>query len=518
MGGKSGGGGPSGPQDIIQTTSNLPEYARPYFTRALERTLYESARPYEAFPGQRIADFTPQERSAMQGMEGMADAGSPEQFLHASNIARNIGYQPYGRGSNIAGQFQPQPIYSQFDPQAIQSQYQGPDIDPGYTAGGIPQDYQAGARQVGYTGRPGDVWALGAPDGGPGIGPPGGPGIGPPGGQFGPGFTPGTVADPQTIERYMNPYQQLVTDVEKREATRQSDIMGSQIGQRAAQTGGMGGYREAIMQAERERNLSQQLGDIQTVGSQAGFRQAQQAFEADRAASLQAGQLGLQMGGAREQALQAGERFGQQQFMTNEQLRQQQQQAELSAYQAGEQARQQAGAMGMTAQEVEDRGRQAADQARLGAERFNVEAQRQADESRLGAERFNIEAQRQRAELGLRGLGADQAGTAQRLEAARMLGGFGQQQQQMDYERLQNLQAAGEIQRQLGQQGLTMGYQDFLRQQAFPREQLGMFNQMLRGLPIQPGSTQATYGGPGSMERLLGSGIAGVGLYRGLRG
>jgi len=510
MGGKSGGG-PSGPQEVTQISSNLPEYARPYFTKALERTLYESTRPYEAFPGQRIADFTPQERSAMQGMEGMASAGSPEQFLHASNIARNIGYQPYGMGRNIAGQFQPQSIYSQFDPQAIQAQYQGPDIDPGYAAGDISQRYQAGQRQTGYTGGPGQVSPPGEVS--PMVMPPPGGQFPPQEGQFGPGFTPGTVADPQTIERYMNPYQQMVTDVEKREARRQSDIAGSQIGQQAAQTGGMGGYREAIMQAERERNLGQQLGDIQTRGSQAGFQQAQQAFEADRAARLQAGQLGLQMGGAREQALQAGERFGQQQFMTNEQLRQQQQQAELSAYQAGEQARQQAGSMGMSAQEIDDRGRQAEDQARLGAERFNVEAQRQADEARLGAQRFNIEAQRQRAELGLRGLGADQAGTAQRLDAARMLGGFGQQQQQMDYERLRNLQASGEIQRQLGQQGLTMGYQDFLRQQAFPREQLGMFNQMLRGLPIQPGSTQATYGGPSSMERLLGSGIAGVGLY-----
>ena len=99
-----------------------------------------------------------------------------------------------------------------------------------------------------------------------------------------------------------------------------------------------------------------------------------------------------------------------------------------------------------------------------------------------------------------------------------MLGGLGSQQQQMGYERLRNLQTAGEIQRQQQQQGLTMGYQDFLRQQAYPREQVAFYNQILRGLPIQPGTTQATFGGPGSMERLLGSGIAGVGLYRGLRG
>jgi len=479
---KGGSSRPSGPQEVTQISSNLPEYAEPYFRKAMARTVYESARPYQTYTGSRMADFTPEERMSMQGMTEMAAAGTPWQMRQASDIASRTGYQPVGQGLSMAREFQPQPITSQ---------YAGPQIDPGYQAGDISQDYQAGARQVGYTGRPGDVWALGAPDGGPGIGPPGG--------QFGPGFSPGTVADPQTLERYMSPYQQMVTDVEKREARRESDIAGSQIGQQAAQAGGMGGYREAIMQAERERNLGQQLGDIQTRGSQAAFQQAQQAFEADRAARLQAGQLGLQTGQAREQALQEGERFGQQQFMTNEQLRQQQQQAQLGVYQAGEAARQQAGAMGMTAQEIEDRGRQAENQARMSAQQFNVEQQRAA------------------AELGLRGLGFDQATRDQQLRAAQQLGGLGSQEQQMAYERLKSMQAAGEMQRQLQQQGLTMQYQDFLRQQAFPREQLGMFNQMLRGLPITPGTTQATYGGPSSMERLLGSGIAGVGLYRGLR-
>jgi len=408
-----------------------------------------------------MADFTPEERMSMQGMTEMAAAGTPYQMRQASDIASRIGYQPDYQGLSMAREFQPQPITSQ---------YAGPQIDPGYWAGDISQGYEAGQRRAGYTG---------------------------PGG-FGPGFSPGTVADPQTLERYMSPYQQMVTDIEKREARRESDIAGSQIGQQAAQAGGMGGYREAIMQAERERNLGQQLGDIQSRGSQLAFQQAQQAFEADRAARLQAGQLGLQTGQAREQALQEGERFGQQQFMTNEQLRQQQQQAQLGVYQAGEAARQQAGAMGMTAQEIEDRGRQAENQARMSAQQFNVEQQRAA------------------AELGLRGLGFDQATRDQQLRAAQQLGGLGSQEQQMAYERLKSMQAAGEMQRQLQQQGLTMQYQDFLRQQAFPREQLGMFNQMLRGLPITPGTTQATYGGPSSMERLLGSGIAGVGLYRGL--
>ena len=538
-----GGGGPSGPQEVTQISSNLPEYAAPYFKKALERTVYESARPYQTYAGSRIADFTPEERMSMQGMTEMAAAGTPYQMRQASDIASRIGYQPDYHGLSMAREFQPQPITSQ---------YAGPQIDPGYQAGDIGQGYQAGQRGVGYQAGPfspgyqaGDIsqgYEAGQRQAGY-TGP----------GGFGPGFDPGTVADTKTIESYMNPYQQLVTDVEKREATRQSQMMGSQMGQQAAQSGGLGGYREAIMQAERERNLGQQLGDIQTRGDQAAFQQAQQAFEADRAARLQAGQLGLQTGQAREQALQAGETFGQQQFMSNEQLRQQQQQAELGAYQAGEQARQQAGAMGLTAQQQEDAARQA--EERFGQQQFATneqlrQQQQQADlsayqageaarqqagsmcmtaqeiedrgrqaenQARMSAQQFNVEQQRAAAELGLRGLGFDQATRAQQLQAAQQLGGLGSQEQQMAYERLRNMQTAGEIQRQLAQQGLTMGYQDFLRQQAFPREQLGMFNQMLRGLPIQPGTTSATYGGPSSMERMLSSGIAGVGLYRAAR-
>ena len=53
----SGGGGGTGTQEVIQTTSNLPEYARPYFEEMLGRTMYETTRPYEAFPGQRLADL-----------------------------------------------------------------------------------------------------------------------------------------------------------------------------------------------------------------------------------------------------------------------------------------------------------------------------------------------------------------------------------------------------------------------------------------------------------------------------
>lgn len=92
----------------------------------------------------------------------------------------------------------------------------------------------------------------------------------------------GSVADPSTVRAYMNPYQQNVTDIQKRAAVRQSKIQGNEIAGQAAQAGGLGGYREAIMQAERQRNLNQSLDDMQAQGNLAGYQQAMQGIEADR--------------------------------------------------------------------------------------------------------------------------------------------------------------------------------------------------------------------------------------------
>jgi hypothetical protein len=98
----SKGGSGGGTQQVEQTTSNLPEYARPYFEELLGRTAYESTRPYEAYPGQRIADFTPYEQMGMQGMYDMAAQGAPAQVGMASDIAAQIGYQPSNMGMQIA--------------------------------------------------------------------------------------------------------------------------------------------------------------------------------------------------------------------------------------------------------------------------------------------------------------------------------------------------------------------------------------------------------------------------------
>jgi len=546
-----GGGGPPPTQEMTTQTSRIPEFAEPYFQEMMGRAAYETTRPYQAYPGERLADFTAAERAGQAGMAEMAAAGAPPEMGMASDIASQVGYGPQMSAMQVAQGFQPQ---------QVRSGYMAADIDPGYTAGQLGQGYQAGQRDMGYQagqfdpgyaarelGQDYTARELEAQYTGTGA---------PAGAQFGPGFDPRSVTDEGVIERYMDPFQRLVTDIEKREAQRQSDIQASGTAQQAAQAGGLGGYREAIMQAERERNLAQQMGDIEARGGQAAFQQAQQAFEADRAARLQAGQLGLQTGQAREQALQQAEQMRQAAFGTSEAARQAQQQMQTAAYQAGEQARQQAGAMGLTSQQQEDAARQAQEQfgqaqfaqneqmrqaeqqanqaayqaqeeARREAGRLGLSAQeiqergrQAANQAYMEAQRFNVEQGYRQAQLGMAGLGEDRAVRQQRLEAAQQLGQFGGQQQRMAYERIRNLQAMGQGQRELAQRGLDIGYQDFLRQRGYPREQLSYLSNLIQGLPLAPmgQQTQTTYGGPTGIQQALGAGLGGVGLYNQFRG
>jgi hypothetical protein len=110
------------------------------------------------------------------------------------------------------------------------------------------------------------------------------------------------------MQRYMSPYQQGVIDVQKEQAFRDANRMRSDIGLQAAQAGGLGGYREGIVESNLNRDLMRQIGDIQQTGQQAAYQNAQRMFEADRAAKLAAGQQQLgaaqQLGGLNLNLLQ----------------------------------------------------------------------------------------------------------------------------------------------------------------------------------------------------------------------
>lgn len=93
------------------------------------------------------------------------------------------------------------------------------------------------------------------------------------------------------MSAYMNPYQQNVIDIAKREATRQNDIAGLGRDYNAQQAGAFGGSRHGVLDAEANRTLQQQLSDIQMQGSQQAYDRGVSAFQADRTAAGQTGQL-----------------------------------------------------------------------------------------------------------------------------------------------------------------------------------------------------------------------------------
>lgn len=108
-----------------------------------------------------------------------------------------------------------------------------------------------------------------------------------------------------TLQAYMNPYQQAVTDVAKQAAVREYGTGLNALRGQAAQRGAFGGSRQAILESELTRNLGQQLGNIQMTGSAQAFDKAGQLYGADIARQQQAAQFAMQTGLAEQAQRQA---------------------------------------------------------------------------------------------------------------------------------------------------------------------------------------------------------------------
>jgi hypothetical protein len=196
----------------------------------------------------------------------------------------------------------------------------------------------------------------------------------------------------EEISGRMSPFQQAVTDIAKREAVKEADIYDQRLKAQAAGTGGFGGSRQAILEAQAAADLGARLSDIQTKGSQAAYQDAVRAAEAQRA-------------------------------------------------------------------------RQAA--------------------------------------------GAQAAGGLSQL-----YGGLGQQALGQAYRETGYLSGVGEAQRGLEQQRADLAYQEFMRQQQYPTQQLQQFSSLVQGFPFSFGN----YGQqvPSPFQQTVGTGLAAYGLGRNL--
>jgi len=241
-----GGGGQSQPSSTTQTTTTIPEYARPYMERTLGKAEALSERPYEAYGGQRIAEFSPLQQQAFQSA---ANLGPAQQIGTGTQMAGIAGLQGLGAGQQYAQQ----------------------------------------------------------------------------------------ATNPYAMSAYMSPFTEMALAPQLREARRQSEITGQQMAGQAARAGAFGGSRFGLMEAERQRNLGQQMSDIYGRGMQTAFEQARQAQQFGADLGVRGAGLGLQAAGALGQLGQT--QFGQQQqAMTSQaqmgaQQQARQQQALDQAYQ-----------------------------------------------------------------------------------------------------------------------------------------------------------------------------------------
>ena len=93
----------------------------------------------------------------------------------------------------------------------------------------------------------------------------------------------------EQIEEYMSPYQQAVTDIEKREATKQYEgQVQPQLAAQAAATGGFGGSRQAILEGMAADTQQRLLADLQAKGSAQAYQDAISRLDSDRLVKGQA--------------------------------------------------------------------------------------------------------------------------------------------------------------------------------------------------------------------------------------
>ena len=379
----SGGGG-GGQNTVTTQVEKLPAELVPFYQDLLGRGVYETLTGYETYPFRRLADFDPYEAGAQEAYANMALEGTPESFREAQEGLREIAIgSPYQRA--VAGDQVTAGLFDTIGRAGTTPDFYGPIAErPIAEEVEVIEDEVEEIPPLSFDQELDESIAQ-------------------------------TMSErPQTsseMQRYMNPFQQAFIDRQKELARQESARQQSEIGQQAAMAGGLGGYREGIMQAERERNLMNQMQDIQAAGDMANFEQARRAFESDR------------------------------------------------------------------------------------QNRMDV------------------------ADLGIRGYTTIGGDLDRRMRAAQSMADLSGTRQAMEFDRLGQLESAGSRRRALAQRGLDIGYQDFLRQQAFPREQLNLYSGLLRGVPVGPGTYKSVYGDqPSGFQQLLGGGLGAAALYGGLRG
>jgi hypothetical protein len=469
--------------------TTIPDYARPY----VENLLGQSAaltdlemNPFMQYMGDRQAQFSPLQNKAFESAQGLQTAPQLQSATNTANLASQaaLNYGGYNPG-----------VFSAFTAQ-------NPDLNF-YQAG--PVSSVTGSQMstpTMATAQSNFNPTLQQYQMSPSI-----------------GITTDSFTGPNAQKDYMSPYMTQVVERQQADAQRQADIARQSQGAQAARSGAFGGSGDTLMRGQLASNLARQKGDIFAQGQQTAFQQAQQQFNQEQAARLQANmanqQAGLQTGGQNLQAMlstqQLGTQTGLQTALANlsasQQANVQNQAAHLQTQGLNAQQAMQAALanqqteMGLSGQNL---------QAKLGVQQFgagqDMQAQLANQQQLMQAQQLAEQSRQFGAGLGLQGLQTALTGAGQ-------LGNLGQNQynQEVGIASLQN-QFGGQQQQQV-QGMLNTQYQDFLNSQNYPYKQLGFMSDMLRGLPLTQQASTLYQPAPSTGSQLLGAATSLGGAY-----
>jgi len=272
------------------TTAGLAPYAADYVADLFGKAAAVGETPYVPYTGDRVAQFSDLQNTAATAAAGLGassylsdaatlaqhfgDAAKTASYTPGTITSQTVSATPLGRAPSISAQqgtaatlgAAPTATAATLGaaPTAKAASFQGP---ANVTAPAL-QQYKMDAAQSGYD-----------------------PAAGLQQYQMGPAERVGTdrFIDQNYAGQYMSPYIQNVLDIQRREALRSDDIARQERGARAAKAGAFGGARQAIEEAEANRNLQTRMNDIEATGLQRAYEAAQQQFTSDQARALQAG-------------------------------------------------------------------------------------------------------------------------------------------------------------------------------------------------------------------------------------
>jgi hypothetical protein len=167
-GGSKGGGGSSAPQTSTSYSTNLPEYAKPFYEELLKQTgkqVYQTdasgnvigVKPYTPYGGERIVGFTPEQQAVQEEVAGMETPGGFGAAGAGLGMGTGLGFGAAGAGLGQAFGYSPTAISGgTFDPSAAayySSPYQSNVTDIAVREAEKQRDLARTGRMTGAIGR-----------------------------------------------------------------------------------------------------------------------------------------------------------------------------------------------------------------------------------------------------------------------------------------------------------------------------------------------------------------------------